>query len=72
MTLRPLYRLGFLVEILPEFRAIDSLVVRDFYHRYRLMNTRSAPLNICRTWVSPTIPGHSLHAFGEQWIGATF
>src|SRR5947208_15620368 len=27
-------RLGLLTEILPEFGRIDSLVVRDFYHRY--------------------------------------
>ena len=34
VALRPMHRLGFLVEMLPEFRTIDSLVVRDFYHRY--------------------------------------
>ncbi len=34
MALRPMHRLGLLMEILPEMRAIDSLVVRDFYHRY--------------------------------------
>src|SRR5215468_12110426 len=34
MALRPMHRLGILMEALPEFRAIDSLVVRDFYHRY--------------------------------------
>lgn len=34
VALRPMHRLGLLIEILPEFRAIDSLVVRDFYHRY--------------------------------------
>ncbi len=34
IALRPMHRLGILVEILPEFRSIDSLVVRDFYHRY--------------------------------------
>ena len=34
VALRPMHRLGLLVEALPEFRAIDSLVVRDFYHRY--------------------------------------
>ena len=32
--LRPMQRLGLLTDILPEFTAIDSLVVRDFYHRY--------------------------------------
>lgn len=34
MALRPMQRLALLTEALPEFRAIDSLVVRDFYHRY--------------------------------------
>ncbi len=33
-ALRAMHRLGALVALLPEFRAIDSLVVRDFYHRY--------------------------------------
>src|SRR6202140_2420047 len=34
VALRPMQRLGLLTEILPEFSRIDSLVVRDFYHRY--------------------------------------
>ncbi len=34
LALRPMQRLGLLTEILPEFSLIDSLVVRDFYHRY--------------------------------------
>ena len=34
LALRPMHRLGMLTELLPEFRTIDSLVVRDFYHRY--------------------------------------
>lgn len=33
-ALRAMHRLGVLVHLFPEFRAIDSLVVRDFYHRY--------------------------------------
>ncbi|MBZ5700380.1 MAG: [protein-PII] uridylyltransferase [Acidobacteriia bacterium] len=33
-ALRPMHRIGLLADILPEFRAIDALVVRDFYHRY--------------------------------------
>jgi [protein-PII] uridylyltransferase len=33
-ALRPMQRLGLLTETLPEFGAIDSLVVRDYYHRY--------------------------------------
>src|SRR3984893_401051 len=34
VALRSMQRLGLLTEVLPEFGAIDSLVVRDFYHRY--------------------------------------
>jgi len=34
MALRPMQRLSLLTDVLPEFKAIDSLVVRDFYHRY--------------------------------------
>lgn len=34
MALRPMQRLSLLMEVLPELKAIDSLVVRDFYHRY--------------------------------------
>jgi len=33
-ALRAMHRLGLLVHLFTEFRAIDSLVVRDFYHRY--------------------------------------
>ncbi|MGH9397058.1 MAG: [protein-PII] uridylyltransferase [Terriglobia bacterium] len=33
-ALRAMHRLGLLTALLPEFRAIDSLVIRDFYHRY--------------------------------------
>jgi [protein-PII] uridylyltransferase len=29
-----MHRLGLLTRLFPEFRAIDSLVIRDFYHRY--------------------------------------
>jgi [protein-PII] uridylyltransferase len=34
VALRPMQRLGLLTEIVAEFGRIDSLVVRDFYHRY--------------------------------------
>jgi [protein-PII] uridylyltransferase len=34
VALRPMQHLGLLTEVLPEFALIDSLVVRDFYHRY--------------------------------------
>ncbi len=33
-ALRAMHRLGLLVALFPEFRAIDALVVRDFFHRY--------------------------------------
>lgn len=33
-ALRDMHRLGLLTRLFPEFQAIDSLVVRDFYHRY--------------------------------------
>ncbi len=33
-ALRAMHRLGVLVALFPEFAAIDSLVIRDFYHRY--------------------------------------
>jgi [protein-PII] uridylyltransferase len=33
-ALRAMHRLGVLSAIVPEFRAIDALVTRDFYHRY--------------------------------------
>ena len=34
VALRSMHRVGLLTEVLPEFGTIDSLVVRDFYHRY--------------------------------------
>lgn len=33
-ALRQMHHLGFLTALLPEFRAIDALVIRDFFHRY--------------------------------------
>ena len=33
-ALRNMHRLGLLTRLFPEFRVIDSLVIRDFYHRY--------------------------------------
>ena len=33
-ALRTMHRLGFLAALLPEFQAIDSLVIGDYYHRY--------------------------------------
>ncbi len=33
-ALRALHRNGLLTVLLPEFQAIDALVIRDYYHRY--------------------------------------
>lgn len=33
-ALRAMHRKGLLVKIVPEFSVVDSLVVRDYYHRY--------------------------------------
>jgi [protein-PII] uridylyltransferase len=33
-ALREMHRVGLLVALFPEFHAIDSLVIRDYYHRY--------------------------------------
>jgi [protein-PII] uridylyltransferase len=33
-AIRAMHRHGWLEEFFPEFRAIDALVIRDFYHRY--------------------------------------
>jgi [protein-PII] uridylyltransferase len=33
-ALRAMHRAGLLVKLAPEFKAIDALVIRDFYHRY--------------------------------------
>ncbi len=33
-SLRAMHRLGFLVLMFPEFKLIESLVIRDYYHRY--------------------------------------
>jgi [protein-PII] uridylyltransferase len=33
-ALRAMHRLGLLVALFPEFRVIDALVIRDFFHRY--------------------------------------
>ena len=34
VALRAMHRLGVLVLLFPEFQAVDSLVIRDYYHRY--------------------------------------
>ncbi len=58
-ALRQMHRLGALTRFFPEFHAIDSLVIRDFYHRYtvdehsfmtleilhQLLRTKSQPVD---------------------------
>ncbi|HVA95535.1 MAG TPA: [protein-PII] uridylyltransferase [Candidatus Dormibacteraeota bacterium] len=34
VALRAMHRLGYLILLFKEFQAIDSLVIRDYYHRY--------------------------------------
>ena len=34
LALRAMHRVGVLDAVLPEFRAVDALVIRDLYHRY--------------------------------------
>ena len=34
IALRAMHRTGALVSLFPEFKAVDSLVIRDYYHRY--------------------------------------
>ncbi len=34
VALRAMHRLGVLVLLFPEFQVVDSLVIRDYYHRY--------------------------------------
>jgi [protein-PII] uridylyltransferase len=34
LSLRAMHRLGVLDAVVPEFRAVDALVIRDLYHRY--------------------------------------
>jgi len=56
VALRPMHRLGILVEILPEFRSIDSLVVRDFYHRYTVDEHSLRTIEHLQDLAEPTDP----------------
>jgi [protein-PII] uridylyltransferase len=56
IALRPMHRLGLLVEILPEFRSIDSLVVRDFYHRYTVDEHSLRTIEHLQDLVEPNDP----------------
>jgi [protein-PII] uridylyltransferase len=56
VALRPMHRLGLLIEILPEFRSIDSLVVRDFYHRYTVDEHSLRTIEHLQDLVEPSDP----------------
>ncbi len=56
VALRPMHRLGLLIEILPEFRSIDSLVVRDFYHRYTVDEHSLRTIEHLQDLAEPTEP----------------
>src|SRR5215813_6769044 len=65
VALRPMHRLGLLMEILPEFRAIDSLVVRDFYHRYTVDEHSLRTIEHLQELVDP--PDERGIAFAPVW-----
>jgi len=65
VALRPMHRLGLLTEILPEFRAIDSLVVRDFYHRYTVDEHSLRTIEHLQELAEP--PDERGHAFAPLW-----
>lgn len=47
-AIRVMHRLGWLEEFFPEFRAVDALVIRDFYHRYTVdEHSLLAIQNVC-------------------------
>lgn len=47
-ALRAMHRLGLLSDLVPEFRAIDALVIRDFFHRYTVdEHTFTAIQTVC-------------------------
>ncbi len=70
-ALRAMHRLGLLVTLFPEFRAIDALVVRDFYHRYTV--DEHSLMTIQNLHALRTAPGRSASGLsrevGEEWEG---
>ena len=57
VALRTMHRLGVLVLLFPEFGAIDSLVIRDYYHRYTVDEHSFVTIESL----------HALHAPGGDW-----
>ncbi len=72
-ALRAMHRSGLLVALFPEFRAIDALVIRDFYHRYTvdehsfmtIQNLSELRARVVRP--APVGPPHSPPEMGESW-----
>jgi len=61
-----------LIEALPEFRNIDSLVVRDFYHRYTVDEHSLRAIEHLQELAAPrTNVARTSLPCGEPWIAAT-
>jgi [protein-PII] uridylyltransferase len=58
-ALRHMHRLGLLTRLFPEFKAIDSLVVRDYYHRYTVDEHSITTLEKLHRLVRPAAPASS-------------
>ena len=66
-SLRAMHRLGFLAMLFKEFQVIDSLVIRDYYHRYTVDEHSLVTIeNLHRLRseqrIGPQVPGYSLHS----------
>jgi [protein-PII] uridylyltransferase len=67
MALRMMHSLGMLTALFPEFRAIDALVIRDFYHRYTVdEHSFMAIQNVCSLRPDRQTPRGET---GEQALG---
>jgi [protein-PII] uridylyltransferase len=56
-ALRAMHRVGLLTRLFPEFRAIDSLVIRDFYHRYTVDEHSFMTLEHLHLLLGQNVPG---------------
>jgi [protein-PII] uridylyltransferase len=70
-ALRIMHRLGLLTRLFPEFHAIDSLVIRDFYHRYTVDEHSFMTLenlhNLLREKGRPPSPAPVAPGIGRSW-----
>ncbi|MCU1341719.1 MAG: UTP-GlnB, partial [Candidatus Acidoferrum typicum] len=62
-SLRAMHRLGLLVLLFKEFQAIDSLVIRDYYHRYTVDEHSLVTIENLHKLL--TQPGESSRKFGD-------